>query len=365
MRRNFKKLTAVALTAAMTMGSAMTVFAAPTSGDVMGEIESSGGFEGGEIPYLPISVTLPTVPTGAIDYIADPNDLITSTLNASGDAINNVYANSEFSSSTGIYFKTSDASGDIKAQYTETSKPMTITNENAQNIKLTVKVAESQAASGDVAYSDDATFASGDTARKLYLAVTDGETTKALDASGDASFTTEIKGNADNYVPKHDGSKYSYELKADATGWASASYRLTGAVNKNAEWKDGIGFPNVKITWSWEEGAVEKDSAPSVGAVTYSKSSAQDLVIPYSVGAGESGANALTDVLLQFDGSTFHSIKGTWNSATTFASSFTISGSSITISKDYLTYVSNGTHDLHLIFDNDENTVISTTVTVQ
>ncbi len=297
MRKNFKKLTAITLTAAMTMGSAMTVFAAPSSGDVAGGgVDSNGSYEGGEIPYPAITVTLPTIPANTIDYIADPNDLIKSTLNDSGDAINSAYANSEFKSSTGIYFKTSDASGDVKAQYTEKSKPMTITNENAQNINLTVKVAQTQAATGGVAYSDDATFDAADTDKKLYLAVTDGQTTEALDASGDASFTTEIKGRADNFVPKHSGGKYSYEKKADASGWASASYQLTGAVNKNAEWDDSVTFPNVKLTWSWVEGAVEKDVAPSVVGGPYTYTSGQPTAINLNLGSGSKKATTVKSV---------------------------------------------------------------------
>lgn len=312
MRRDFKKLTAVALTAAMTVGSAMTVFAAPTSGDVSGDLSSEGEYEGGEMQYPEISVTLPTVPTNTtIDYIADPYDLIQNTMDASGNAINTNYADSEFTSTTGIYFKTSAKSGDVKAQYTEKSAPLVLTNENAQNLKVKVKVQQTAAISGDVvAYSQSSAF-SGD-AKEMYFAITDGTTEQALNASGDAEFVAEIKGTPDNFEPKYNAGKYAYEKKAGADGWASATYQLTGAINKNAKWNDDITFPAVKLTWSWEAGEVEKESGPSVANVTYSLASASDLVVSCNLGAGSSKATAVTDIALTGADDNLYSANGAW-----------------------------------------------------
>ena len=68
--KNFKKYTAIAVAATMTIGSAMTVFA----GDVTpGVSEGEGSYEGGEMKYPTLTVTLPTIPAGTYDYIADPN----------------------------------------------------------------------------------------------------------------------------------------------------------------------------------------------------------------------------------------------------------------------------------------------------
>lgn len=362
MRRNFKKLTAVALTAAMTMGSAMTVFAAPTSGDVSGDISSEGEYEGGEMQYPEISVTLPTVPSGtSIDYIADPYDLIQNTMDASGNTINTNYADSEFTSTTGIYFKTSAKSGDVKAQYTEKSAPLVLTNENAQNLKVKVKVEQTAAISGDaLAYSQSPEF-SGD-AKEMYFAITDGTTEEAVDTTGVAEFEAEIKGTPDNFEPKYNGGKYAYEKKAGADGWASATYQLTGAINKNAKWNDNITFPAVKLTWSWEAGEVEKDSSPSVADVTYSAASASALVISCKLGAGPSKATAVTDIALTGSDGKLYTAHGAWGCPTT--NLLTVAGSTATISESWMSATQPGTYTGYIIFDNNEDASVPFSITV-
>ncbi|MEY8482215.1 hypothetical protein AALD74_10220 [Lachnospiraceae bacterium 48-21] len=260
----FKKVTAIAITAAMTLGSAMTAFAA-TSGDASGgPVQGEGSYEGEEAKYPAVEVTLPTVPAGTIDYIADPNDVISTMVDASGDSVNASYKDFVFNSDTGIYFKTAEASGDVKGKYSDTSNAIEIKNQNAQTIELTVKVSQIKAASGDVTYAEKSAFQSGQ--RQLYLAVTDGTTTRAMDASGVATFSTTISGKADNYKPTHDSNGYGYAVKDDADGWASASYQMTGAVNKDAEWKEGIEFPNVQMTWSWVDKGVDKGPISAQGS---------------------------------------------------------------------------------------------------
>lgn len=264
----FKKVTAIAITAAMTLGSAMTAFAA-TSGDASGgPVQGEGSYEGEEAKYPAVEVTLPVVPVGTIDYIADPNDVISTMVDASGDSVNTEYKDFVFNSNTGVYFKTTDPSGDVKGEYSDTSNAIEIENQNAQTIELTVKVSETQAASGDVKYADKSAFQSGQ--KQLYLAVTDGTTTKAMDASGVATFSTTISGKADNYKPTHNTTDgYGYAKKDDAEGWASASYQMTGAVNKDAEWADGIEFPDVQMTWSWVDKGVDKvQTVAAQGSVT-------------------------------------------------------------------------------------------------
>lgn len=361
--RYFRVLTAATLAATMVMGGTMNVMAAQ-SGDAT-TVESTGSYEGGEMKYPALSVTLPTVVAADYDYIADPNGLIRATTTESGDAAK--YTDSQFQGDKGIYFLTTAKDAENpKNIYSERSAAKTVTNENAQNIDVTVKLEQgTTAGDSDIAYTESDTFTGTD--KGLYLAVTDGASkTSALTSAKAAEVTATVPGNKDNYEPKYGGG-YGYVKKTSGLGaWGDCSFYLTGALNMGAKWGDDVNFPSIKVTWSYKENTAPADAAPSVTQpATYSKSSGQDLVVNYSVGAGESGASALTDVLLQFDGSTYHSVKGTWGSVTTFASSFTISGNSITISKDYLAYVSNGTHTLSLIFDDDTETMITTTVTIQ
>lgn len=277
--RDLKKFTAVALVTAMTLGSAMTSFAA-ASGDA--EYTGSGNFEGGETAYPTVSVTLPTIPDEAYDYIADPNGLIARTHSASassdatsGDASGDIkYGKSIFNGSTGVFFRngTTDASGTAASgdvqKYDSRSEAWKVTNENAQDIEVKVKL--EQAASGDasIQYATDNDF-SGDTTRKLYIAVTDG------DASGDpavlgvsaATITKTIDGKADNFTEMYDGvaEKYIYKVKPDATGWNDWSCYMEGALNTGAEWKENdITFPTIKVTWSVAEKPEEPEEKSAV-----------------------------------------------------------------------------------------------------
>ena len=202
--KNFKKYTAIAVAATMTIGSAMTVFA----GDVTpGVSEGEGSYEGGEMKYPTLTVTLPTIPAGTYDYIADPNGLIAAT---SGEK----YANSTFTGDTGVFFLTSTADDGSKT-YTENSKAQALTNENAQDIDVTVKLEQMAAGDSSIKYADSADFEDTDKENKLYLAITDGAATDptvaTLTSTGAATIKTMIAGVPENYEPGYvAGTGYAY-----------------------------------------------------------------------------------------------------------------------------------------------------------
>lgn len=240
-KRDFKKFVAAALATTMVFGSAITAFA---DNSAVGE----GSYEGGEIKYPILQVTLPTIPEDAYDYIADPNGLIDLT-----DAAH--YEGATFTGDTGIYFQADST----KAAYSETSEALTVTNENAQDLDVTVKLEVSKKGDAIITYADSASFETEDTANKLYLAVGsvsggDLAETVALSASGAATITTTVAGVPDNYEPKYvSGNGYTYEKKGDASGWNDCSFALTGALNKNAKWGDEVNFPEITVTWSYKE----------------------------------------------------------------------------------------------------------------
>lgn len=262
--KNFKKYTAIAVAATMTIGSAMTVFA----GDVTpGVSEGEGSYEGGEMKYPTLTVTLPTIPAGTYDYIADPNGLIAAT---SGEK----YADSTFTGDTGVFFLTSTADDGSKT-YTENSEAQALTNENAQDIDVTVKLEQMAAGDSSIKYADSADFEDTDKENKLYLAITDGAATDptvaALAGTGAATIKTMIAGVPENYEPGYvAGTGYAYTKKAEAdlADWNDCSFALTGALNKNATWGDDMEFPSIKVTWSYAE---HRDSALS--SATISKTS--------------------------------------------------------------------------------------------
>lgn len=273
--RGFKRFAAAAMATTMVFGSAITAFA---DNPTPGVSEGTGTYEGGEMQYPTLAVTLPTIPDKTYDYIADPNGLIAMT-----DAAH--YADSEFDGSTGVFFLTTPKTGEngSKNRYTNKSAAQTLTNQNAQDIDVTVKLEQKTAGSEGVVYSNAATFESTDTATKIYLAVTDDAEadakTSALSATAAATLTATVAGKPENYKPNYDSANgYGYVLKTKTENdnedlkWNSCSFTLTGALNKNATWGDSVTFPAIKVTWSYAE---HQDTpavvAPSTTTTTYDK----------------------------------------------------------------------------------------------
>lgn len=263
-KKNLKRFAAITLAATMAFGSAMTVFA--TDGDPgntpatpeKGVAEGKGSYEGGEMKYPTLSVTLPTIPAGTYDYIADPNGLIAATSNGK-------YAGATFSGGTGIFFETSTNT------YSQKSAAQTLTNENAQDIDVTVKLEQKTAGDAIIKYASSGTFESTDKENKLYLAVTDDAATDpntaALSDASAATVTTTVAGVPGNYEPGYtEGTGYAYTKKTSGLAdWGKCSFILTGAINTNATWGDNVNFPQIKVTWSYKE---HFDSALSASTVS-------------------------------------------------------------------------------------------------
>lgn len=253
-KKNLKKFAAVTLAAAMAFGSTMMVFAEgdTTTTPAAGEAEGDGKYEGGEMKYPTLSVTLPTIPDGTYDYIADPNGLIAATSN---EKYTGATFETETNGATGIFFLTDK---DNKS-YTHKSAAQTVTNENAQDIDVTVKLEQKTAGDSIIKYAESATFDSADKENKLYLAVTDDASSNtkvaALKETGVATLTTTVPGVPSNYEPGYteaDGYKYTKKT-TDLVAWNTCSYILTGAINKNAKWEDNVTFPAIKVTWNVKE----------------------------------------------------------------------------------------------------------------
>lgn len=264
-KKSLKKFMAISLAASMAIGSSMAVFAE----DAVGVAEGTGSYEGGEMKYPALSVTLPTIPAGTYDYIADPNGLIAATQSAK-------YANSTFTGTTGVFFLTSTADNGDKT-YTEKSASQKVTNENAQDIDVTVKLEQKTAGDAIVKYADNANFDSSDTENKLYLAITDGAASNpnvaALTANGAAIVKTTVAGNPNNYKAGYtEGGGYLYAKKGndELTAWNECSFMLTGALNKNATWGDNVTFPEIKVTWNYKEHTDSALSALTVSAANNS-----------------------------------------------------------------------------------------------
>jgi hypothetical protein len=245
-----RKVLTVALATAMVMSSNFVVHADTVS-------EGQGEYEGGEMKYPTLSVTLPTIADGTYDYIADPNGLIAATAAAKyggEDAVT-------FTGTSGIFFLTTEGDDENPADvYTNTSAAETVTNNNAQDIDVTVKLEQKTAGDAAIVYSNTATFEATDTENKLYLAVTDNAQTNptvaALSATEPAVLKATVAGVPTNYEAawtEENGYRYALKEEEDQTDWNACSFVLTGALNTNATWGDEVNFPEIKITWSYAE----------------------------------------------------------------------------------------------------------------
>lgn len=350
--KSIKRFITVALAATMVMGSAVTAFAE----DTPGVSEGTGTYEGGEMQYPTLSVTLPTIPAGTYDYIADPNGLIAATSAAH-------YDGAQFTGTTGIFFKTTDGDAEadpvVKPTYTEKSKALSITNQNAQDIDVTIKLEQKTAGSEGVAYSDAATFETTDKDTKIYLAVTDGAASdpqvSALSASAAATLTTKVEGVSANYEPEwteENGYEYALKEESELTDWNSCSYNLTGALNTNAAWADGITFPEIKVTWSYaEHSEAPAEAAPSISVTDYSYTSGSALEISVNLGGGDLAATGIDRI-------TYVNSSGASTALSTDNWSF--ANGKITIAEAYITALAEGnvTRDYKVTFDDTAATQV-------
>lgn len=287
--KRIKNLLTVVLTTSMVVGSTVTAFADA------GVSEGTGNYEGGEMKYPTLSVTLPTIPDGTYNYIADPNGLIAATSNAK-------YSGATFTGDAGIFFQTE------ANKYTNKSAAQSFTNENAVDLDITVTLAEKEAGSDIIKYSDTDTFEATDKENKLYLAVTDGAETdpafSAISSTAAASLTTTVAGKKDNYVANYtDGVGYGYVKKTGDLTWNSCSFNLIGALNKGAEWGDDVDFPAIKVTWSYAEHT--DDAAPSIASTSATQSAkGQDVTFTVNLGGGDLAATGLSGITFVKNGET-------------------------------------------------------------
>lgn len=255
-RKNLMRVAAFSMAAVMMCGSALTVMAA----DETNSAEGTGTYEGkdGEKPL--ISITLPTSAelSGVYDYRADPNNLL-------GTAADNgsLGTDATINTNKGILFETATDT------YGPTSKKFEVESQNMQDIDVTVAVKIKEAGDSLIKYAAADTFTGTD--NELYLALTNGLTgddleTAPLTAAG-ATMTQTAAGVESNYELKYNttDSKYEYALVASPTGWQKVGFDMTGAINKTAEWGEGVKFPKIEVTWSYAE---HKDAYVSAAKVS-------------------------------------------------------------------------------------------------
>ncbi|WP_026490407.1 hypothetical protein [Butyrivibrio sp. XBB1001] len=291
----FKKLTATLLVATLAFGSAVTAFAADTTAT------GSGTFEGVEPEYLAVAVTYPTVGAGIFNYTADPNKLIT---RYADDDIKALYP---ASGDTYVYFPTADSKFDNKSQAVE------ITNENAQDLDVSVKVELAAEYTGNIGFATTGTWTADQKDKEIYLAVAEtgadtGDDANVVPVGTTATtFTMKIAGVPTNFEVKRtvggDGkATYAYQQIASPAAWNKKSFFVTGAINTNATWTDADeATPSIKLTWSAAE---HKDAYVDKSSVAAGADAVLTLTLP-------SGVTVSGITIVKGDGNSVNGVSGT------------------------------------------------------
>lgn len=279
MRKLGTKIAAL-LMASVMMVTPVTVYAADS--EVTDPDSATGNIQGsGEVEAIVnkdvFAVVLPTVADHAstFDFILDPQEVIKSTNNAA-------YPGATFNDHTGVYFNSATDT------YGKDSATLTATNKSSYDVDITLSATASDLADTtkgyDIPLAGDSTFA-GDKTTSLYLALVSGDKTEPLTAQG-ATITNKINALPNAYEIAYDtaSSEYKYQLKADATGFKTSSFNLTGSCNKKADWsiaKDAT--PKVAVTWDVSRHFVAPQSDGTV-----------DVVIPYTGAKPAAGSISIT-----------------------------------------------------------------------
>lgn len=261
--KNFKKVLAVILAAAMTLGSTVAVFADdPKASDTQEASGSGTGYaDADELRFeLPTTFSADTY-----NFKIDPQKLLYKALNGATSVSGNekileAYAGKTIDPTATLLF--ANVSGNSVNRYSNTSDAFTVKNMgfSAITVSMEVKAKSGLGSSETVKLTDDSTFNGGkDKTTSVYLALTNGGTNPgdvvALKDSSSAKIEATITGNdVASALIEVGGTAakptFTYKLPDDATP-ASQSFYLTGASNANANWKTAItATPKVDVTYT-------------------------------------------------------------------------------------------------------------------
>lgn len=386
-----KKLLALTMAAAMIFGSSLSAVAATgTAENSTGETVTGTG----DVTYVDTTVYSVTLPTSSsISLVVDPQGLAGL---ESGDTA------------------TSDELAVHAGTVTCASIPIVT---NLSSVDMKISVALQLTGNATPVSSGDAVNTGTDTNILLYAVPS------AVDTLGQASgyvgsttgivMTTGTAANVDfilpaatyNFTKTVSGSDVSgnnlyavnFELAAGETGHGTG-LKFEGLVNKNADWSayanggQSIGMTAVftftnnlngaeadstegapfgMVAYTGDKVTVEaEDAEPTLGGfkaeddgtITYTLGSGA-LVIPYTLGAGESAKGAVTDVAVIIDGY-IYSKNGTWSSDTSEAAAFTIGPNSVSINSETMDTFEPGDTEFAIVFDDDEEDYIQITLRI-
>lgn len=243
--KNFKRIAAIAMAATMLVGSGLTVFAEeipPADTGVEGGGSGSGEFEGFVDTTSVFSASVPTSAGTAFNFFVDPNKLLEKTqyerLKDSGKGAD------DFEAGSTLFFTRTDAD----KEFGKDSDKITATNMSSYDVDIEVNATITGI--DGITMSATEQIDSGTQDPTLYLAIVHDTTKNAISAKG-GQLTGTIAGKADNFDIQYnkEKSQYEYAQKADASGWATYDFNLTGACG--GVWTDAQAevTPTVELIW--------------------------------------------------------------------------------------------------------------------
>lgn len=239
--KNRKRFLALVAAAAMVLAPCTAFAADNVTSPAIGNASSSGNVEGW-VDKEVFTVTLPTVPDGSLDFILDPQGLISDTSNAA-------YTGATFEADQTLFFKWSDGK-----TFKHESEEITITNKSSIPVDITVEAV----ATGDaVDFATDSAFTASENP-EVYLAIaTGGATDTYVDPeTKKAAVSTQLEAvDESNFEVKYDVATktYSYGLKSGVadSAFPKFTFKLAGSCNANADWADLTEVkPGVDLVWT-------------------------------------------------------------------------------------------------------------------
>lgn len=368
MKRSFKRVLAVALSATMALSTSMISLAAGTvvtssnaiitdsnATQTEGKYENTdaGKIEGIIKKEDVFQVDLPLSAGTVFDFIMDPQDLLYKTKD------DHNLDDSNFTSPRKQFYFVNTGSN---AVYSDESDKLQVRNFSLIDVDITVTAT----LKGEgIALSNTDVFTSSDATASMYLAVVD--TASASDAraiagaennaaNGEAVVTTKLDAIDDAYyVTKFDNGIYSYVPNTSSNAIIpSYEFWLKGATNTYGDWSELKDVkPELNIVWKVEPHSDSK--APSVPS-SVTAVAGQALQITLDWGAGDEIATEITS--LQF------STNGGITKQNAPSTVYDVEGNILTVNKEGVSGLSNGSI-LYIRFNDLASTVKEITVSKQ
>lgn len=340
--KNYKRIMAFGLAATMVMGSSMVVCAEGGSGSTTGDGELEG-----TVSKDVVSVVLPSIAVDdtTFDFILDPEGLIDATSAAR-------YNSATFGTGT-LFFANTNEDGDVTG-YSNASDALTVINKSSIPVDVSLSAAVTDATG--ITLTDDSTFAD-DTSASVYLAITDGTNTVPITDAG-ASVSTQIDAApTGSYKVQWNSTdeKYEFVLADEAnTEFAEYSFQLTGASNTAGDWS-GLEevAPSVEVVWNV---SAHLTTPGITGATTYTVTSGTTVVVPVSLGEGNTAATGVSSL-------TYVNASGVTKTVAT--SDYTYADGTLTLSASAVNVFvesSNATRTYTITFNDDAATTATFTL---